>query len=208
MVRKRKFTCSMKTIAAFVFFSLAISFSYAQEPADALRYSYLTQPGGTARNQAIGGAGGSLGGEFTSLFINPAGLGFYKTGDFVVTPSFSMKNANANYLGNPESATNNSFNIGATGFVLSSPSQNNGSVKNFSIGFGVNRVADFNNHVYYKGKNSSSSFSEKYLEVLADDKVSDPNAAANNYPDGASLAFNTYLINPVYNADSVVTGYS
>jgi len=198
----------MKAIFLILFFSLAISFSYAQEPADALRYSYLTQPGGTARNQAIGGAGGSLGGEFTSLFINPAGLGFYKTGDFVVTPSFSMKNANANYLGNPESATNNSFNIGATGFVLSSPSQNNGSVKNFSIGFGVNRVADFNNHVYYKGKNSSSSFSEKYLEVLADDKVSDPNAAANNYPDGASLAFNTYLINPVYNADSVVTGYS
>jgi hypothetical protein len=38
--------------------------------------------------------------------------------------------------------------------------------------------------------------------------VSNPNDAANNYPDGASLAFNTYLIDPVYNADSVVTGYS
>ena len=51
----------------------AITKTYAQEPADALRYSWLTQ-NGTARNQAIGGAGASLGGEFSSLFINPAGL--------------------------------------------------------------------------------------------------------------------------------------
>ena len=64
---------------------------FAQEPTDALRYSFLTQPGGTARNQAIGGAGASLGGEFSSLFINPAGLGFYKTGDFVLTPGYSLK---------------------------------------------------------------------------------------------------------------------
>src|SRR6476661_7527438 len=64
---------------------LAVTHSYAQEPADALRYSWLTQ-NGTGRNQAIGGAGASLGGEFSSLFINPAGLGFYKTSEFVITP--------------------------------------------------------------------------------------------------------------------------
>ena len=69
----------------------AIIKTYAQEPADALRYSWLTQ-NGTARNQAIGGAGASLGGEFSSLFINPAGLGFYKTSEFVVTPGFALKN--------------------------------------------------------------------------------------------------------------------
>ncbi|MGH2565750.1 MAG: OmpP1/FadL family transporter, partial [Ginsengibacter sp.] len=86
----------------------AITESYAQEPADALRYSYLTQ-NGTARNQAIGGAGASLGGEFSSLFINPAGLGFYKTGEIIITPLYSLKNFTSTYKGNAATSNDNSF---------------------------------------------------------------------------------------------------
>jgi hypothetical protein len=196
----------MKSLYLIVFFSLAISCSYAQEPADALRYSYLTQPGGTARNQAIGGAGGSLGGEFTSLFINPAGLGFYKTGDFVLTPSLSFKNTNSNYLKNSESVKENNFNIGATGFVIGGPTRSK-SVKSLAFAVGVNRVADFNNHVYYRGTNKNSSYSEKYLEELVNNHVTDPNSAASNYPYGSSLAFNTYLIDTLQAPDGSLNGY-
>ncbi|HXO78052.1 MAG TPA: hypothetical protein VN824_22510, partial [Puia sp.] len=56
----------------------------AQLPEDALRASWTT-PSGTARQQAIGGAMGSLGGDLSSGFINPAGLGLYKTSEFVLT---------------------------------------------------------------------------------------------------------------------------
>ncbi len=196
----------MKSISLIVFFSIAISYTYAQEPADALRYSYLTQPGGTARNQAIGGAGASLGGEFTSLFINPAGLGFYKTGDFVLTPSLSFKKTNSGYLGTSESATDNNFNVGATGFVIGGPTRSK-SVKSVAFALGVNRVADFNNHVYYKGTNKNSSYSEKYLEQLINDNITDPNQAATYDPYGASLAFNTYLIDTVLASDGSVSGY-
>ena len=45
----------------------------AQAPEDALRYSFYPQ-GGTARNMAIGGAMGSLGGDINATFVNPAGL--------------------------------------------------------------------------------------------------------------------------------------
>lgn len=197
----------MKARYLVLFFLLSSSYTYAQEPADALRYSFLTQPGGTARNQAIGGAGGALGGEFTSMFINPAGLGFYKTGDFAFTPSFSFQKSKSNYLGNPESAKNNSFSIGTTGFILASPSKEGKSIRSMSIGFGINRAADFNNHVYYRGTNKSSSSSEQYLEQLINDNVTDPNDAANNYPGGTSLAFNTYLIDTVQNADGSLGGY-
>lgn len=196
----------MKTGYLVLFFLFSISYVYAQKPEDALRYSFLTQPGGTARNQAIGGAGGALGGEFTSLFINPAGLGYYKTGDFAFTPSFSFQNSKSNYLDNRESAKNNSFSIGTSGFILASPSQGK-SVRSFAIGFGVNRMADFNNHIYYKGTNHASSYSEQYLEQLVDDNVTNPNDAANNYPFGTSLAFNTYLIDTLQNADGSVGGY-
>jgi len=197
----------MKATYLIVFFLLAVTCSYAQEPTDVLRYSYLSQPGGTARNQAIGGAGGSLGGEFTSLFINPAGIGFYNTGDFVVTPQFSFKNSKSTYLNNPESATDNSFSLGTTGFVIGSPSRNGGSVKSFSIGFGINREADFNNHVYYKGKNTNSSYSEKYLEELIDNNATNPDSAAFMFPETSSLALNTYLINPNFDSSGMLTGY-
>src|SRR5690606_5010754 len=143
-------------------FLFACSLGYAQEPADALRYSYLTNPGGTARNQAIGGAGGSLGGEFSSLFINPAGLGFYKTGDFVITPSYSLKTNKSGYLGQSNNSEKNNFNLGASGLLFSTPSGNKGTTT-ITVGLGVNRTADFNNSIYYSGINRSSSYSEKYL---------------------------------------------
>lgn len=189
------------------FFIFAASMLYAQEPADGLRFSYLTQNGGTARTQAIGGAGASLGGEFSSLFINPAGLGFYKTGDFVITPNFSIKSNKVTYLNNQENSDKNNFNLGATGLVFSIPSTSE-KVSNISVGIGINRVADFNNHIYYKGRNNQTSYSEKYLEELIRDNVTDPNDAAQNYPYGTSLALNTYLINPTYDGGGNVDGYS
>jgi len=180
--------------------------SFAQEPADALRYSFLTQPGGTARNQAIGGAGASLGGEFSSLFINPAGLGFYKTGDFVLTPGYSLKTAKSTYLNTNEDATKNSFNLGASGIVFSTPASGK-SAKNYSVAIGINRAADFNNHIYYKGVNNNSSYSEKYLEELINNNATDPNSAKQDFPYGTSMAFNTYLIDTVGNPDGTISGY-
>ncbi|MEP6950722.1 MAG: aromatic hydrocarbon degradation protein [Ginsengibacter sp.] len=183
----------------------AITKTYAQEPADALRYSWLTQ-NGTARNQAIGGAGASLGGEFSSLFINPAGLGFYKTNEFVVTPGYSLKDFKSNYKNNLATSNSNNFNLGASGLLISSSARDR-KIKSFTFAIGVNRIADFNKHIYYKGQNTTSSYSEKYLEELANNNVTDPNNAAADYPTGSSLAFNTYLIDTVQAADSSVSGY-
>ena len=61
----------------------------AQIPEDVLRQSFFPQ-NGTARSLAIGGAMGSLGGDINAIFVNPAGLGNYKTGEFVFTPGFLM----------------------------------------------------------------------------------------------------------------------
>lgn len=70
-----------------VLFLLIPNVVLAQVPEDAIRYSFYPQ-NGTARNLAIGGAMGSLGGDINATFTNPAGLGFYKTGEFVITPGF------------------------------------------------------------------------------------------------------------------------
>ncbi|KAA9041303.1 aromatic hydrocarbon degradation protein [Ginsengibacter hankyongi] len=195
----------MKAMYLIAIVLFAVTKSYAQEPADALRYSWLTT-NGTARNQAIGGAGASLGGEFSSLFINPAGLGFYKTNEFVLTPGYSLKNFNSTYKANSEKSNNNNFNLGASGLLISSPTPDR-PIKSFTFAIGANRIADFNKNIYYKGQNSTSSYSEKYLEELANNNVTDPNSAAADYPFGSSQAFNTYLIDTVHASDGSVSGY-
>ncbi len=170
-----------------------VSNIYAQQPEDALRYSWLTQSG-TARNQAIGGASASLGGEFSTMFINPAGLGFYKTNEFVITPYFNMDKSKSTYKNNLGTDKKNNLNLSASGFIFSLPNYHNSNVRNFTIGLGINRAADFNSNIYYKGTNTNTSYSEKYLEELKNNNVTDPNKAATDFPDGASLALNTYLI--------------
>ena len=183
------------------------SIMYAQEPADALRLGYSTGNGGTARNQAIGGAGASLGGEFSSLFINPAGLGFYKTEELLITPGYTFKNNKATYLGNTEQTPNNSFSLGASGVVFSSPARSN-TIRNVTVGLGVNKSVDFNNHIYYKGLNKSTSYSQKYIQELKNANATNPDDVSKNFPETSSLAYNTFLINPIFSGtDSLVTGF-
>ncbi len=179
---------------------------FAQEPADALRYSWFTQSG-TARSQATGGAMVSLGGDLTSLFVNPAGLAMYKTGEFVLTPAYSFQNNKTNYLNETQKASDNQLNFGASGFIIPMSGKPGSNWRNFTFGLGVNRTANFNNSYTLSGVNNQSSFSEQYLEELINNNVTDPNDAANNFPYGTSLAFNTFLIDTIQGAGGSVAGY-
>lgn len=176
---------------------------YAQAPEDALRYSWITQ-NGTARNQAIGGASGSLGGEFSTLFNNPAGIGFYKTNEVVLTPGFTLQNNKATYNNQVSTTNKKTLMFGSSGFIFSTPYSQKRKVRNLTIALGINQSANFNSNTYYKGYNNQSSYSEKYLDELKSNNVTDPNHAATDFPFGSSLAINTYLIDTV-NVNGVIT---
>ena len=79
----------MKKNLLYIFSLICIS-AMAQTPEDALRTAWFTQ-NGTARNMATGGVMGSLGGDITANHVNPAGLGLFKTNEFVLTPGFALK---------------------------------------------------------------------------------------------------------------------
>src|SRR5215217_4629073 len=117
---------------------IAYVVSYAQEPADALRFSWNV-PGGSARTQAIGGAMGSLGGDITATFVNPAGLAFYKTGDFILSPAYRFGKTKASYLESAGQDKTKRFNWGTTGFVIGSGGNNNRSVRNSALSIAYNR---------------------------------------------------------------------
>ena len=164
----------------------------AQLPEDALRSAWTT-PSGTARQQAIGGAMGSLGGDISAAYVNPAGLGLYRTNEFVLSPGFRLLSDKSNYLGTGTSGkTAGNFNLGTSGLVINYMGRNGGS-NVFSIA--VNRMANFNSNVHYKGENDYSSFSEQYAEEFASSGYSIDQALGS--PDvsyGTRMALYTYLV--------------
>ncbi len=177
---------------------------FAQDPEDGLRLSWFA-PNGTARSNALGGAMGSLGGDLSSNHINPAGLGFYKSGELLLTPKFALQSNNLNYLDKQSSSTASRFNFGTIGAVFADGKRkNNWTSSAFSITY--TQIADYNNRISFSGKNNFSSYSEKYLEELINDNA-DTLSALNNYIFGSSLAFRTYLVDTMADASGNVTGY-
>lgn len=196
-------TGGMKKIwLAFLSF-LSAGMVHAQEPADALRFSWSV-PGGTARSQAIGGAMGSLGGDLSATFVNPAGLAFYKTGDFVFSPRFQFGKNKATYLSRTEKEGANKFLWGTTGFVTGAGENRQGRNIAFSIAY--NRSADFNSNILYRGSNNQSSYSQRYVEDLNNSGVRNDSASF-LFPFGSSLALNTYWVDPVKNSNGDVIGF-
>src|SRR4028118_1375341 len=111
----------------------------AQVPEDALRYSWLQQ-NGTARNQAVGGVMGSLGGDITATYVNPAGLGLYKVGELVLSPGFNFLKNKSNYRDNNSSDKGSAFNMGTTGIVFGMGNRNS-NWKSSAFSLAVNRTA-------------------------------------------------------------------
>lgn len=178
----------------------------AQEPSDALRYAMLGH-GGTARAQAIGGAVSALGGDLSTALVNPAGLAFFKTFDLTFTPDFSFGNNRTNYLGADTKGKFSSPNFSMAGMVLPRWGSNSGFWENFSFAVGMNKSINFNNTIRLNGVNTQSSYSEKYLEELINNNVTDPNDAAQSFPFGSSLAFNTFLIDTIAGPNNTIRGY-
>ena len=178
-------------------FLLISTTTYAQVPEDALRYSFFPQ-NGTARNLAVGGAMGSLGGDINATFVNPAGLGFYKTGEFVISPGFFLNDNKIAYRGMNSNNKKNAAGFGASGLLYGFTSRNNPKVSN-AVSFAVTQTANFNNSIQYKGFNNYSSFSEQFAEEFAKSGYTIDEALNSNspLPYTSAPALYTYLIDTV-----------
>jgi hypothetical protein len=175
---------------------LAIVFSlnsFAQIPEDVLKFSWQA-PNGTARTQAIGGAIGALGGDISANFVNPAGLAFFKTRDFVITPGFASIKNNSNFRGDSKTENKSFFNLGTSGLVFGFG--NNGSRWNGSaFSIAVSRTANFNNRISYSGQNNFSSYGEQFAAEAASSGLSlDDLLNSSSVSIGTKLASYTYLI--------------
>ncbi|SDC62624.1 aromatic hydrocarbon degradation protein [Niabella drilacis] len=151
-----------KIIIAGILFAFSGSL-FAQTPEDALRYSWLSSSG-TARVQALGGASGSLGGEISTLFSNPGNLGFYKTGDLVISGGLNINSNKASYYGESNSTGKTSGFFGTSGVVFGNQSRGNRSIKSSAFSIGISKIADFNNSIRFGGLNTRSSMADMFIQ--------------------------------------------
>jgi hypothetical protein len=195
----------MKRYLPYIF-SLFCLPAFAQTPDAALRTAWFTQ-NGTARNTATGGVMGSIGGEITANHVNPAGIGFYKNSELVLSPGFSFNNNKLSYRGSDTSSQKDAFNYGTSGFIFGGMGRKkNNKWTSHALAISVNQLANYNNHIQFSGANNQSSFTEQYIEELVKDRA-DTFAALSNYIFGSSLAFRTYLVDTIRGNGGEVTGY-
>ncbi|WP_300749294.1 transporter [uncultured Alistipes sp.] len=108
-----------------------------------------TQPFGTARSMALGGAFASLGADLASMSVNPAGLGMYQRNEIVLTPMMTFQSSDTAGTNPFGKNGKNRFAMANFGAALNTY-QSSGTLTSLTIGIGLNRIADFNSRYSYK----------------------------------------------------------
>lgn len=179
----------IKIIILGILVSININ-GFSQTFEDALRYSQ-TQSTGTARSVGMGNAFSSLGGDYSSLSLNPAGIGTYRSSEFTITPSLVINSTETN-------AANSKFNSNKTTFIVNQigyvntfrPMQED--IKNItSVHFavGYSRKNNFNFESNAIASNITNSMTDRFL-LNAEGRTTE------DLYNSRSLPYSTYLINP------------
>lgn len=154
----------MKKIFILLITGLTVSVSYSQEISDGVRYSQdnLT---GTARFRAMGGAFGALGGDLSSLSVNPAGSAIFINNQVGITFSNQSIKNNSDYFGEQTSDKENSFILNQVGAVFVFNDHNpNSNWKKIAIGATYENTNNFNNNVFSAGTNQNNSIDRYFLD--------------------------------------------
>lgn len=132
----------------------------AQTLNDVLRFG-LEESQGTARFQAMGGAFGALGGDLSSLNINPAGSSVFNHSQFTVTGSNYNRNNDALYGNSLQNTELNSVQLNQAGGVFVFKSSDTPWKK---IAFAINydMVENFDNEFFASG-NSTQGIDNYFL---------------------------------------------
>lgn len=145
---------------------LLCAFASAQNINDVLRLggegSY-----GTARFQGLNGAFGALGGDLSSLNINPAGSAVFNNSLLSLTGSnYNVKN-DSRYFNGSSSASLNSLDLNQVGGVFVFKSTGNGSPwKKFALAFNYDMIKNFDDDLFVSG--NSDQGIDNYFLNLAD----------------------------------------
>lgn len=167
----------MKKILMLCIGLLSISYALSQEISveDAVRYS-LDEIQGTARFKAMSGAFGALGGDMSSVNINPAGSVIFNGSHTSFTAGVFDKNNDVNYFNSTTNSSQSSIDLNQFGaaFIFKNTNLNSPWTK-FAISMAYDRSADYDDNWVSSGTNpntSIASYFNTYANGLRLDQIS------------------------------------
>lgn len=160
--------------ATILMFSFA-GISNAQLATDILKYSF-TDYTGTARSLGTANSMSALGGDYTAVGLNPAGLATFKFSEFSFGTGLNINRTNALLTNGAE---NLSFDDSATPvsinhahYVVADYDRTKSGWRGVAFGLGFNRLADFNQRFNYRGLSAGTitdRFTSQADGFIADD---------------------------------------
>lgn len=196
MIEQHK-TKNMKKLYILPVLLLIAGVVSAQTTADIVRYT-TTATTGSARVAAMGGAFGALGGDLSSLGINPAGIGVFRKSEISITPVLNVAKTKSGGR-----ATNDaSFQLGTFGGVVAFHNKNF-DWRGFNFAINYTNLNNFNRTANQYVYNSATSYTQIWALEANNDLdwvINSPNPPAFIKFDEvlnsrSMLAYNTRLIN-------------
>jgi hypothetical protein len=184
------------TVIILLISSKAWSQSYAES---ALQFGRTSSPG-SARIQALGGAQIALGGDYSSAYSNPAGLGLYNKSEITLSNGLSFLTSNASYLNNNDEELKPKLTIPGFSIVLHMPREDKEKYVGGTFAISMSRINDFNQSTFYHGRTSNkdpfSSIIDSFIYLADGDDDSQFNEGNYQYNTPTGLAYYNYLIGP------------
>ncbi|WP_298947612.1 hemin receptor [uncultured Polaribacter sp.] len=194
-----------KLITFLILFAVTLtSFSQSLGYQDLALLFSENDANGTARFTSMSGAFGALGGDISSININPAGIAVFNNSAF--SGSFNSRNTDitSNYYGTSRNNQNQFFNLTQAGAVLVFRSAYNSEWEKFAIGFNYRMKKDYNNGFSAVGNSGIATFRDFPLDnntPTIDYNVAEEQRFRNNYTgelNEVSVAFSAVHQNKLY----------
>lgn len=144
------------------FITAVTTLGLSQTISEAVRYS-VNDYASTARSIALGGAFSSLGADISAVSNNPAGLGEYKYGEYVLSLGTTIISNDANLRGQSTGSTTANFNLGVLGYVSTNRHRSSSIVKYSSFVISLNKFLDFSESFDFTAS-TNGSIAERFVE--------------------------------------------
>ena len=185
-----------KSIVTASLLIAALASASAQSEFDALKFN-STDIIGSARFVGMGGAMGALGGDPSSININPAGLGVYRSFmEISLGMGVNINKTSADWDGTTtnDSRTHVPFNHASFIIGYTNKNKSKGVVGN-NFGFSYSKLKDFHRNMAISAQNQTSSMTD-YIE-----------SHFNNNLDGylSKMAIDAHLVTPNADTSAIAT---
>ena len=184
------------------------AFAQTQTIYDALIAS-SNELNGTARFMSVGGAMGALGGDASTIFYNPAGIGIYRSSELSVSANIHWNNTsliNSNSSFNSYD-TKTYIDLQNVAYVGTWVFEENKNLLNFNLGIAYNQSKKFAREGHFHGMQPHSY--TQWIAAMTDgipvgsltgDGRINPAYDDDRIPWGSVLAFDSYLTDTKYNS--------